>query len=50
MILKIEQFYKSKVESLISALEEDYESKAKSDFDNMRKYLESEMINKLNNY
>jgi len=48
MILKIEQFYKSKVDSIISVIEEDYKSKAKSDFDNMRAYLESEMTDKLN--
>lgn len=48
MLMKIEQFYKSKVDSIVSIIEEDYESKAKSDFENMRAYLESEMTNKLN--
>jgi hypothetical protein len=49
-MVKIEQFYKSKIETIISIIEEDFENKSKVDFENMRSFLENEMAYKLDNY
>jgi hypothetical protein len=50
LMVKIEQFYKSKIETIISIIEEDFENKSKVDFENMRSFLENEMAHKLDNY
>lgn len=50
LMVKIEQFYKSKIETIISIIEEDFENKSKVDFENMRSFLENEMAYKLDNY